>query len=64
MLNVTVKALLLVVAVLLAIIVGMTAAWLAIAREAHFAIAVRDGGVGFGGTLTLGVLLLSHLEAL
>ncbi len=62
--NPSIKGLLLAVTILLGIIVGIIAAWLAIAREAHIAIAVRDGGVGFAGTVTLSVLLLSHLEAL
>lgn len=61
---VAVKALLLTIAILLGIIVGMTTAWLVSARGAHITIAIRDGGVGFAGTVTLGVLLLSHLGVL
>ncbi|WP_406266581.1 hypothetical protein OH799_20530 [Nocardia sp. NBC_00881] len=58
------KILLITISVLLGIIIGIITALLAHARGAHPAAAIRDGGVGFAGTVGLTILLLSHLDAL
>ncbi|WP_067470334.1 hypothetical protein [Nocardia amamiensis] len=58
------KALLLTIAVLFGIIIGIVTGLLAHARGAHLAAAIREGGVGFAGTVTLTVLLLAHLGTL
>lgn len=60
----TIKILLLTIAVLLGVIIGILTGLLAHLRGAHLAAAIRDGGVGFAGTTTLTVLLLSSLDAL
>lgn len=60
----TIKVLLITIAVLLGVIVGIITGLLAHTRGAHHAAAIRDGGVGFAGTTTLTVLLLSSLNAL
>ncbi|MEU7765031.1 hypothetical protein AB0B25_07905 [Nocardia sp. NPDC049190] len=58
------KSLLITIAVLLGIISGILTALLAHSRGAHPAAAIRDGGVGFAGTVGLTILLLDHLGVL
>ncbi|WP_174184822.1 hypothetical protein [Nocardia barduliensis] len=60
----TTRALLLAIALLLGTIVGIATALLARTRGAHLAVAIREGAVGFAGTVTLTVLLLTHLGTL
>ncbi|MGW4325968.1 hypothetical protein ACWEKR_08770 [Nocardia sp. NPDC004573] len=60
----SIKILLIVIAVLLGVIIGMVTALLAKVQGAHAARAIRDAGVGFVGTVTLTALLMDHLDLL
>lgn len=58
----TIKLLVIAIAVLLGVVVGIVAALLTKVQGAHIARAIRDGGVGFVGTVTLTMILLDHLR--
>lgn len=57
----TVKSLLVSVAILVGIVVGLGAGILARAAGKSTAAAIRDGGIAFGGTVTLMIVILTAL---
>ncbi|MFD6397646.1 hypothetical protein [Nocardia sp. NPDC060249] len=64
MLSTTRKALLVTISILIGIIVGLLSGLLTHADGEQLTAAIRDGCVGFAGTVTLVVVLLVHLGAL
>jgi hypothetical protein len=52
------KWVLLLVVALAALNVATVAAWISIGSGSAVPMAIRDGGVAFGGTMTLGTVLL------
>lgn len=55
------KGLVLAVALLIGVIVGMATGILSRAGGAGTALAIRHGGIAFGGTVSLGLLILSTM---
>jgi len=59
-----IRTLLLAVAVLMGVIVGLAASILARVGGKSLPVAIRDGGVAFGGTVTLTVVIMTALKLL
>ncbi|MER5482351.1 hypothetical protein ACWGVR_02165 [Streptomyces xanthophaeus] len=62
--SIEVRVLLMGLAVMLGVIVGMTAGLLAWLGGSSTPVAIRHGGVGFGGTVTLAILIMTALGLL
>jgi hypothetical protein len=62
--SIEVRVLLIGLAVLLGLIVGMTTGLLACLSESSMSVAIRHGGVAFGGTVTLSILIMNALGLL
>ncbi|MEV7388666.1 hypothetical protein [Streptomyces sp. NPDC091215] len=60
--SIEVRVLLIGLAVLLGVIVGMTAGLLAWLSGSSALVAIRHGGVAFGGTVTLSILVMTTLD--
>lgn len=58
------KALLATIAVLLGVIVGITAALLTHFGGGHITAVIRDGGIGFAAATGFVLLIMSHLGVL
>lgn len=59
-----IKSLLVLLALLIGIVVGLVTGVLARTAGASLTAAVRDGGIAFGGTVTLVILILDSLALL
>jgi hypothetical protein len=59
-----IKSLLVSLAILIGVVVGLVAGILARVAGRPVAAALRDGGVAFGGTVTLGIVIMTALGLL
>jgi hypothetical protein len=60
----TIKILLAVLAMLIGVIVGLVAGILARASGSSLPASIRDGGIAFGGTVSLTILIMTALGLL
>lgn len=60
----TIKTLLVALAILIGMIVGLVASILARASGSSLPASIRDGGIAFGGTATLTILIMTALGLL
>ncbi|GAA1309038.1 hypothetical protein [Saccharothrix xinjiangensis] len=57
-----VKVLLIALAMLIGVVVGVFSGILSRVSGAHLAVAIRHGGIAFGGTVTLAIVIITALE--